>query len=64
VPYTEIRSGLWQELSVFSSVFSVESSSMGLCFMADAHSPSCCKMSAKGIKALHTVMLSSYLYPS
>lgn len=43
VLYTEIRSGLWQELSFVSSVLSAESSSMGLCLKAGTHSPSCCK---------------------
>lgn len=46
----------------FSSVFSAESSSMGLCLQAGAHSPTAVKRIST--KALHALMLPSFLYSS
>lgn len=62
MPYTEIRSGLWQELSFFSSVFSAESNSMGLCLKAVAHSPNCCQMNKYKSPSCFNASLLSLLF--
>lgn len=72
MPYAEIRSGLWQELSCFSSVSSAESSSMGLCIEAGTHSPNCWQMYKykspsrynASLLSLHLLIVSVYIQSS